>query len=690
MENLEDINLILNNYKIHNNYNKVLYESEKCINKLNNITKIGRTYNLLVMFCSENQKINDSIKYLKKMLEYKEFQNMDDIYINIIKCYIQLNNYNKSIEYGVKAFKINSKNSELLFLLCNLYIKINNYDKIIYYVDLYLLNANYEQNKNNYIDLLNNIYIYFYINKKYEVSIKYLKIALKYNKTVDNYNRIILSYLSLNYLDLGLTNCNLCIDLKPNVETYSYLQEIHYREKNYKKSVYYYELIIDKYFDEIKDNIQLLYNGCFSYFADKQLQKGYKLFEYRLIKPVGDKEVCLKIDFIPLWNKQDFKKLLIVGEQGYGDIVMYYRFVIEIAEKYPNKTFYFFCREINIFDTIKPNIFILENVNIHMNIDYRINLMSLPLYLDMKTITLNKYNYIKTSKEKNDYWDEKINKTKFTVGIVYFGLLKSWLEKEIPLPFFEKLLNLDIDIIILQKKEEINNDYLNSDFKDKIKIYNIDEFEPFKDTVSILSQIDLLVTIDTVIVHIAGVMNINTILLLGYYSEWRWFDHDECLWYNSVKLLRKKTKDQSFKELIDIVYNKLITEYKIKEIIKPPIYIPISIAELYDKYSILNIKKDKINLPEKLEHISNEIKLLEPTIKQNKIEDTFYKQLYNINMKLWDIEDNIRLKEKDKEYDDKFIELARSVYINNDIRAKIKSIINKKYNSNIFEIKHYN
>ena len=77
MQNLEDINCIINDYKIHNNYNKVLYESEEYINKLNNIPKIGQNYNLLVMFCSENQKINDSIKYFKKMLEYKEFQNID-------------------------------------------------------------------------------------------------------------------------------------------------------------------------------------------------------------------------------------------------------------------------------------------------------------------------------------------------------------------------------------------------------------------------------------------------------------------------------------------------------------------------------------------------------------------------------------------------------------------------------------
>jgi Family of unknown function (DUF6165) len=118
--------------------------------------------------------------------------------------------------------------------------------------------------------------------------------------------------------------------------------------------------------------------------------------------------------------------------------------------------------------------------------------------------------------------------------------------------------------------------------------------------------------------------------------------------------------------------------------------VQISIGELYDKFSILHIKRQKITDKTKLEHIYNEICLLSTEL--NKLpffcKDLFDK-LLNINAQLWQIEDDIRIKEKNNEFDSDFIELARSVYITNDKRFEIKNEINSKHNSNIFEVKSY-
>ena len=119
----------------------------------------------------------------------------------------------------------------------------------------------------------------------------------------------------------------------------------------------------------------------------------------------------------------------------------------------------------------------------------------------------------------------------------------------------------------------------------------------------------------------------------------------------------------------------------------------VSAGELLDKISILEIKLEKISDKSNLEQLKKEYKILKEnqnsTIKlEGKIEDLF-KSLKNINLKLWSIEDRLRICEKNKDFGKEFIELAREVYFNNDKRSKIKSDINKILGSNIVEIKQY-
>jgi hypothetical protein len=118
-------------------------------------------------------------------------------------------------------------------------------------------------------------------------------------------------------------------------------------------------------------------------------------------------------------------------------------------------------------------------------------------------------------------------------------------------------------------------------------------------------------------------------------------------------------------------------------------YIPISLGELHDKYSILLIKSEKITDVEKLIEINKEITFLKPYIDKCNLSNEIQEKLKNINEKLWNIEDNIRKKEISNEFDHEFIQLARLVYITNDERSRIKNEINKCLNSEINEIKSY-
>ena len=123
------------------------------------------------------------------------------------------------------------------------------------------------------------------------------------------------------------------------------------------------------------------------------------------------------------------------------------------------------------------------------------------------------------------------------------------------------------------------------------------------------------------------------------------------------------------------------------------IIVEVSIGELLDKISILEIKKEKIKDPEKLKFINNEHSILKNQLEKNiKSDDklnNLYQSLKKINAKLWVIEDDKRQCEKDKNFGEKFIKLSRDVHFLNDDRAKIKLEINNHTGSVIKEIKEY-
>ena len=123
------------------------------------------------------------------------------------------------------------------------------------------------------------------------------------------------------------------------------------------------------------------------------------------------------------------------------------------------------------------------------------------------------------------------------------------------------------------------------------------------------------------------------------------------------------------------------------------IIVEVSIGELLDKISILEIKQEKIKDPEKLKFIKNEYSVLkdqlEKNIKYNDKLNNLFQSLKEINAKLWVIEDNKRKCEKDKDFGEKFIKLSRDVHFLNDDRAKIKLEINNLTGSTIKEIKEY-
>lgn len=395
-------------------------------------------------------------------------------------------------------------------------------------------------------------------------NISQFKLAIHYFKKV-----LLIKEISDVYFNIGV--CNVSLKMYKEAETYLFkalaidsqnmkagtsLGELYYFIKKYNKSIEFYK----KY--SIPKTVQQLYNLSFSYLAKRDFKKGFELYENRLQFNNVNKQTNTK-DRVEInlddWDgTQKCDKLLIVAEQGLGDNIQFYRFIIELSKKCPHMQITYFCkREIaHLFKTF-ANVTIITSINL-LNYDYKVFIMSLPKLLNLSTIVSNKINYINVDNDKLLFWKNKTDHLKrLKVGFVYSGLLSSFIEKNIPLQSFEILCDLNIDLICIHRKNEIEDDFNKITFADKITHFDIDNDAPFEDTVHLLKNIDLLITIDTFIVHLAGILNVKTWLLLGY-SEWRWSNLNATYWYDSVELIRTK-EDEEFKDILHTVKNKLKT-----------------------------------------------------------------------------------------------------------------------------------
>lgn len=122
------------------------------------------------------------------------------------------------------------------------------------------------------------------------------------------------------------------------------------------------------------------------------------------------------------------------------------------------------------------------------------------------------------------------------------------------------------------------------------------------------------------------------------------------------------------------------------------ISIPVSIGEMIDKLSILQVKKIKVKDETKLEYINKEFELLynfSSEYLNNPETDSIYHKLVSVNTDLWEIEDKLRIMEKEKNFDNEFVSLARKVYFTNDERFRLKNEINLVTKSEIREVKEY-
>ena len=459
-------------------------------------------------------------------------------------------NYNSAIDYYKKSLSLKNNDINCLTALSETYEKIENFTEAI---DCYEKILPLENNLIKKMIILNQIGVNYNNLKDYLKAINmFMRVLQIRNDIPDVYNNLGLCYHQIKNFKMSLMNYNTSLALKKDDRVFHSIGDLYFYMKKYDDSIQYY-----KYVSDFENNPIIKYNCSFPYLAKKNFKEGFKLYENRL----KDQNFChqtkqpkrVEIPQIEYWDGiKQCSNLLIVYEQGIGDNIQYYRFIVELAELYPNMKISYFCKDIvNRLFKEYSNVRIIDNVNL-TEYEYKLYIMSVPYILNINTIKPNVNNYINVNNNKIIYWRDKlVNLKKYRIGITYNGLLSSIIDKNIPLTEFNMLFDDNFDFICLHRLNEVNEeDKLK--LKDKITFVDIDNDVPFEETIAILNNIDLLITIDTYIVHLAGVLNIKTWLLVGFVSDWRWFSDNTCCWYNSVEILRMTENKQLKYILLDV------------------------------------------------------------------------------------------------------------------------------------------
>lgn len=419
----------------------------------------------------------------------------------------------------------------------------------------------------------------------------------------------------------------------------------------------------------------------------------------------------------PLWQGEplDGKTILLHHEQGLGDTIQFVRYAPILKRRGAGRV---------VVKTQKPLMQLLSSCDGIDELvcddaqlppfDVHIPMLSMPGALETTIETIpGVAAYIRPDQELVESWKQRLAKYDgFKIGVAWQGSpdFHADAQRSVPLKHFKKLATVPgIQLFSLQKGygteqlEALKYDFEVVDFGDELDV----EAGPFMDTAAIIQNMDLMITSDTSVPHLAGALGVPTWVALSISPDWRWLlEREDSPWYPTMRLFRQHTLDDwdgVFARIAAALKQHVSATEEPTEQPKTPekscviqeatVNVEIAPGELIDKITILEIKTERITDKAKLENVRIELDTLEQardaTLVSSPELNDLTKQLKAINEQLWDIEDHVRDCERDKEFGERFVELARSVYKSNDKRAALKRDINVLLGSHLVEEKSY-
>jgi len=523
------------------------------------IDKDGKDFNALYLLGTlevQGKNYKDGIIYLKKSLQInqKNFIALN----NLGLAYFNLNDMELAEKYFLKSLEINPNYFESYNNLGNIFLKKKKYLKAI---------KNYKKClsiNNNYIISLLNVVRLLIEKRKYKLSKKILdKIKIIEPKNAEMYflNGIIERKNFRN--DIALDNYMTSINLKLDyTEAYNEIGSLYILKKDFNKAEYYLKkaIEIDKNCTEAKFNI-----GWIKLLQENFIE-GWKNYQYRKKNLSDPLKFSIKIPELNNLCDLEKKKIFIYCEQGLGDIILFYRYILLLENKVSKIYFHIPDSLKYILSRKNTNIELVNNFSKSQECDFQCSLMDLPSIFNKNTNIIPKnIPYLAADEDLKRTWCNKLNKEKFKIGICWNAGKKVnpddnnfALERSFNLNEFIKIFSLkNIELICLQKNLI---DFENNEILKHIKIFEkIDETKPFLDTAAIIENCNLIISCDTSIVHLAGALGKETLLILNYNNYWTWgINQNNSIFYDNVRILRQ-TKPGSWKEPFDEAY-KIVKE----------------------------------------------------------------------------------------------------------------------------------
>ena len=488
------------------NENKI-DEAEQCFEYLQGEKKTQLTalFYLGVIKIRKN-KTDEAKKYFFKILEINHNHEMANLNLGLV--YFQEKNINESIIYLTNTLKINNENSLAKYHLALINLFKKEYSKAEKQFKEILL----KEPKN--INVLNNI------------GICYSK-QMDFKKAIEIFEECLIIKKNHKQSTLNLANCLFQI-------------------KNYERSIINYNKVL-----EIEKNHTIAKIGLSKcYFALNDYDKALHFYEARKKRQLHKLKLIDQITKVyncKEWFQEPLngKNILILSEQGIGDNLQFARYIFWLKEKFDCNIFFYLDKKISHIFKNCPCEIVTDLTQIQ-NLDFYQHLLTLQ-YIHFKIENNFKrcIPFIPNNNSINLNWKNRLKIFKRPLIAIQWKGNENFLDdqqRSIPLKFFKDLIkDKNYTFISLQKDNSSNEIKLNKfdkyikDFSEEIDL----EGKSFIDTISILKNIDLLISVDTSMTHLAATLQVKTLLLLNSNPDWRWhIEFKEKSFYQNLEIIR--------------------------------------------------------------------------------------------------------------------------------------------------------
>ena len=391
------------------------------------------------------------------------------------------------------------------------------------------------------------------------------------------------------------------------------------------------------------------------------------------------------------------ERVLVLNDHGLGDTIQFFRYLPLMAAAGVDATFVCPPRLRRLLSS-KARMRFADWPQEGQQFDAQIAISSLPYAFGTRLETIPAaVPYLAAEPALRDMWLKRIGAEGFKIGVVWRGNADPEADRarSMPLAALAPLAEIaGVRLISLQKgagEEQLSK----LPFPMQVETLGADfdaGADAFVDTAAAMTCLDLVVTCDTSIAHLAGALALPVWVALKSDAEWRWLTaRNDSPWYPTMRLFRQSRRGV-WRDVFEAMARELV-KLSERRAAARMIATPCSLGELIDKITILRIKAERIGEADKLANVRRELTLLERLAQEDgasgPLIDLLTDKLAAVNARLWTIEDAIRTCEREGDFGPRFVALARSVYCENDTRAAIKRAINTLANSALVEEKSY-